>query len=272
LDFQGFTELVDTLGGLTVNVEKTIDDPLYPDEKMVGYSRFTIKAGVQKLDGKTALKYTRSRETTSDFDRSKRQMQVLQAVKEKAISLGILSNPKKIADLTSIMGNHLRTDLGTQEFERLIAMAKDFKTDQVVTRVLDNSPDGPLVSSNGEQGFILKPKAGNFKEIQRIAHEIFTDPYLTEEGAKIQIINASSNSGLGQKVAQLLKDYGYKVTKIETALKESDNTVIFDYTQGRKPYTIKFLTNRLKAEAVSKVRPTGTTVDISVILGDDYLD
>ena len=51
------------------------------------------------FDGKTALKYVRSRHSTSDFDRSRRQQIVMRSVKEKLIEEGYLTNPKKVEDI-----------------------------------------------------------------------------------------------------------------------------------------------------------------------------
>jgi len=73
VDFAGFTKLIDAVDGLDINVEKAIADPFYPDERTEGYAPFYLKAGPKHMDGKLALKYARSRETTSDFDRARRQ-------------------------------------------------------------------------------------------------------------------------------------------------------------------------------------------------------
>ena len=88
--------MVDALGGIDIDVPRAINDPYFPDERLVGYAPFNVKAGPQKMDGATALKYSRSRKTTSDFDRSERQQLVIDAIKKKALSVGVLSNPVKI--------------------------------------------------------------------------------------------------------------------------------------------------------------------------------
>lgn len=266
IDFSGFQKLVDALGGVTVNAEKPISDPLYPDEKMIGYEPFYLKAGTQKLDGKTALKYARSRETTSDFDRARRQQILLGAIKEKSLSAGVLANPKKIVDILGIIGNHVRTDMAAWEMERLITLGKDINANQIISKVLDNGPNGPLVSS-GEGGYTLSPRTGNFKEIQRIAHEIFTDPYLSQENAKIEIQNASSRKGLAGDVSNQLQSYGYNVTKISVASESKTKTIIYDYSNGKNPYTAKFLADRFKVN----ILPTkeNSTADFMIILGED---
>jgi LCP family protein required for cell wall assembly len=272
VDFNGFTKFIDALGGVTVNVDKAISDPFYPAEDMQGYKPFYIKSGSQKLDGATALKYARSRETTSDFDRARRQQQLLIAVKEKVVSLGILANPKKMSDMINILGEHLRTDMQIKEIEKIMAIAKDVNFDNVVNKVLDNSASGPLTSDVQMGGYYLVPKAGvkNFSQIQEIAHEIFSDPYLTEESAKIEVLNASNKNGVATDVSKLLKSYNYNIVKLADNNEKLTKTVIYDYTNGKKPFTIQFLKNRLKANVVIQPKKDNSTVDISVVIGDDY--
>ena len=85
LNFSAFERLIDLIGGIDINVEETIDDPAYPDAGF-GYDPFHIDAGWQHLDGRTALKYARTRATAgSDLDRVKRQQQVILAVRDKLL-------------------------------------------------------------------------------------------------------------------------------------------------------------------------------------------
>jgi anionic cell wall polymer biosynthesis LytR-Cps2A-Psr (LCP) family protein len=69
-----------------VYVTETINDPKYPAEDMINYDPFYIESGRQHLDGKTALKYARSRHTTSDFARSLRQQELIIAIKDKMLA------------------------------------------------------------------------------------------------------------------------------------------------------------------------------------------
>ena len=91
-------EVVDALGGVEVSPTENLIDQFYPapDGSSHTYDPLYIKAGTQTLDGTTALKYARSRETSSDFERAKRQQEILVAMKDKAISAGFLLNPVKI--------------------------------------------------------------------------------------------------------------------------------------------------------------------------------
>jgi LCP family protein required for cell wall assembly len=101
IDFHGFVDIVDALDGITVTVDQPIADEAYPapDGSDYLYDPFYLPAGTQELDGETALKYVRSRHNTSDFDRARRQQEVLSAIKDKAMSIGMLTSPSQIKDL-----------------------------------------------------------------------------------------------------------------------------------------------------------------------------
>ncbi len=83
IDFSAFKALVDAVGGIDITIPESIHDTTYPNESNRGYITFHIDAGAQHLDGDTALKYARSRHTTSDFSRSLRQQLILKGIKDK---------------------------------------------------------------------------------------------------------------------------------------------------------------------------------------------
>jgi len=76
IDFDGFRRLIDAVGGIDIDVPKRLYDASYPTRNW-GYTVVDIPAGLQHFDGDKALKYARSRYSTSDFDRSKRQQLIL---------------------------------------------------------------------------------------------------------------------------------------------------------------------------------------------------
>jgi hypothetical protein len=179
-----------------------------------------------------------------------------------------------VTNLIKILGDHLRMDFEVWEIERLIDIAKEVDTSKVITKVLDDSQNGPLVADNVNGMFILRPKAGlnDFSEIRYIAHQIFTDPYLARESAKIEIQNGTKKAGLASQVSKLLKSYGYTVVKVGNTPKGTtySKTQIIDYTSGNKPFTIKFLENRFSAQSKTENPTAGLGIDILIIIGEDY--
>lgn len=268
-DFYGFVKFVDKIGGVDVYVDKNLNDPFFPDANMQGYDPFHIKAGQQHLDGATALKYARSRETTSDFDRAARQQKIIAAVREKTLNAGYLANPKNLVDVVNIIGNHVHTDFAASELVSLGELIKKLDSSKTVSKVLTSATDGELVSDSSSGTYYLLPKDKTWGQIQSIAHEIFVDPNLRQENAKIQVLNASSKTGLGTTLAQTLKSYNYNVVSIKAATQKQTKTEIIDYTNGQKSVTLNFLKNRLNV-AITKKTQTDPSVDITIIIGDDY--
>lgn len=270
-DFNGFVKAVNTIGGIDVYVDKAINDPLYPAPDMIHYQTFKISAGQQHMNGETALKYARSRETTSDFDRSARQQKVIAAFKDRLISSGTLSDPKKVASLVNIASQNIKTDLSLDEIKSLAKIIKDIDKNKVVSRVLSNEADGPLISDSSSGTYYLKPKGSSWKEVQKIAHEIFSDPFLKREAANIEIVNASHQSeSTISDLSATLKSYGYNITKTSKDKTYIKETVIYDYSNGGKKYTLEFLSKRLHAKITKKPTVSGVTVDLQIVIGDNY--
>jgi LCP family protein required for cell wall assembly len=271
VDFIGFNDLVDALGGITVNVEKNLDDPYYPKDSIVNgklveseaYSPVHIKAGIQNMDGELALKYSRSRETTSDFDRAKRQQQVVFAIKEKALSLGILSNPIKLNDVFQSLGNHIKTNFNANELSDMMNLVKDLSKSEVINKVIDNSANGLLVSS--DEGFYhLEPKAGNFTQVQAFVKNVFDN---TEDISliEVEVLNGTKTVGLAGKFADTLKAKGFSVTKIENSPELYEKTTVFDGTNSSSA------NKQIKALLVNaETKTLEEKGKIRVILGKDY--
>lgn len=167
-DFEAFQKAVDTLGG----VEITLAKPFVENLQWRGEGGFALPAGQQTLTGKQALYYVRSRYSTSDFDRARRQQQILLALKDKVTSLGVITNPGKISDLLSIVGDHVRTDMAVETMKRLIPLTQNADFTSVQTKVFDNSPGGRLYSTFINRQYVLLPRGGTFAGLREDAHNI----------------------------------------------------------------------------------------------------
>lgn len=264
VDFDGVKKIVDAVGGIQVYVDKPIVDPFYPSGD--GYQTFKISAGLQQMNGDTALKYSRSRETTSDFDRARRQQQVIGAIKQKAFSLNILTNPKKVSDIITVVGHHFKTDLQTNEIASVLKLLTEIDSNQTTTKVLDNGPDGPLKSSVNSVGqFILIPKAGenDWTDVQEIAEATMPEPYLIKESATIQIVNATGRKTAGTDLKKKLSALGYKVVSVSEATMTMNLSSIVYSTD--KPYTLALLKHRFKITPTkAKVATSGSDIIFSL--------
>lgn len=272
MDFEGFKKIIDTLGGIDVYVEKDIYDPFYPAADMIRYDPFRISAGTHHMNGDLALKYARSRETTSDFDRSRRQMQILAAVREKVLTVGTLGNPKKITDLINVLGEHLRTNMEVSEIRALWEEAKNLDMTNIVNKVLDTSPGGLLVASQDYRGYYVYPKKGldNFADLQKMAKNIFQGEESDISQIKIQVSNATGRSGLAATVAQYLETYGFTVVKKDNFPSNEKYTVVYDYSGGKYKSDAQKIADLLKAK-VQTGSTVRTDVNIQIVVGQDYL-
>lgn len=169
-DFNGFQRIIDAVGGVTIDVPQDLYDPYYPtgdgSEEV-----FSVDAGIQEMDGATALRYARSRQTTSDFDRAARQQQVILAVIDELQSAENLASPNVVRSLYSSYQDSVTTDISTAESIRFASLAQDFNPDTQLTRhVIDTSN---YLTSTSIGGYYQIPRTGDFLEIQAFIADIF---------------------------------------------------------------------------------------------------
>ncbi|TME82648.1 MAG: LytR family transcriptional regulator, partial [Chloroflexi bacterium] len=153
VDFKAFREVVDALGGVRVDVPMALDDPYFPAGESSGMTHIHVNAGWQQFDGERALQYARSRETTSDFDRSRRQQLVMLAVRQRVFSLNAI--PRMLSLLSALQDN-VRTNLRPGDMQQLAGVAGQLKDTDIHRVAIDTSNllrSG--TSSNGQ--YILQP-------------------------------------------------------------------------------------------------------------------
>lgn len=176
IDFDGFIQAVDMMGGLDITVDRTFDDYAYPitgkeddscglDEVKIAslsaeiasgsateldafpcrYEHLHFDAGQQHMDGATALKYVRSRHALgpegSDFARSKRQEKVISAFKEKVFSAGTLLNPIKLVSLYDTFQASIDTDIKKDEYDDFVKLAQKMKGSKMQNYVIDTGDE-----------------------------------------------------------------------------------------------------------------------------------
>ncbi len=270
INFNGFKTLVDQVGGIDITVPATLNDYLYPcPDPSTAYCPLTIKAGLQHMNGDTALKYARSRETSSDFDRSKRQQLVMEGIIKKALTLGILSNPVKVTGIINTLGGNLKTDMQITDMTSIFGIVKNIDSSKTTNNVLDTSPESPLTAkSDPVAGYIIYPKLGigNYTDVQSFVAHALQDPYVLKENATVTVINATGKATENKVLEDSLKNLGYNVTSVTTASTTQKNSTIT--SSSKDPFTVKFLTNRFGASSTSS---SGTGADITLTVGSTFL-
>ena len=286
IDFKGFEKIVDALGGVNITVDKTIHDDQFPDGNY-GVITIDIPAGIQHMDGQTALKFVRTRHVDSDFGRTRRQLQFLVAMRDQALKLNILP---KVPSLISQFRDSVKTDLTANEILNLARLASQVEKDHIITRSIDETMTTGWVTPEG--GEVLIPKRD---EIKKVVAEVFAPVapalsapptavptarpapppptasslgVLQNENARIEVLNGTNVKGLATRTSTYLRNLGYNVVAIGDAGRyDYKNSVILSYAD--KKYTQSALTKlfSIVPENVRRAPSARMDVDIRLILG-----
>lgn len=281
MDFDGFTELVDILGGIEVNNKEDIYDTAYPGPNFT-YQTFKLKKGVHILDGKTSLKYVRTRHSAGgDFNRAGRQQEVLQAIKNKILALNLIFDLGKINRILDALGEHIKTDLSIEQMKWLYSTYQD--TFEIFSVVVDADPEtGILIESKEPLGNavadVLKPRLGegNFSEFQELINNVFNynswknkRKQLREEKASVEIRYASQDfeSSTIQELTTELTKFGYVVYSKQVKTSElTESSIMYDLAKGTKPASLEDLKNKLNAKTSIAIETIASNADFVVFL------
>ena len=237
VDFNGFIEMIDSIDGVEVNVERSFTDNQFPtyDEK---WKSVSFEAGEQTMDGITALNYARSRHGNngegSDFARIKRQQKILVAAKDKLTSFNTLINPAKITSLFSLFSKYTTADIEPWEVVKLVHMSKELNTQKIITQSIDDRPGGYLKAGiAGDGAYILQPVSGSYDQINLLIKNIFDLQLASQEEAKIVVQNGTTVAGLALNAVNYLDQIGYNIIRYGNAnIQDKISTVIYDYTNN----------------------------------------
>ena len=281
LNFTAFEKLVDLIGGIDVQVERTIDDPEYPEFDGFGFDPFHIDAGLQHMDGKIALKYARSRhdDPLGDFGRARRQQQVMLAIRDKVLKANMIPQLlPRAGEIASTLGDAIQTDLSVQQVLELAKLGSQIDSTRIKQGIIDQTVTLPYETPDKDQ--VLVPLRDEIRKLVRDV--LLTSPPVAsasgsaltpEPPANIIVQNGTVTAGLAGQTATALKAQGFSVTQYgNTDDNRSDyaQTQILVYT-GRT-VTAQALAGALQvpASAVQRASGPGGNYDIKVILGADY--
>ncbi len=243
IDFQALVDTVDILGGVDVYLDTTINDPLYPKDGTLGYEPFYLEAGQHHLDGATALKYARSRHDSSDFGRSQRQQRLIFAIKEKALSTGIIGSVSKINDLMETLANNIQTNITADEVLQLASMANQFTKDNFKTYLMHDDPSrcGGFLYTPEQAlfggAFVLLP-AGGQKYLNSYTNLMFEDPKVLNSPYSLQILNGTKQNYLSAITKVILNRYCFNVVRFGNAQSQKIETTTY-FVKTLTPETFK---------------------------------
>lgn len=296
VDFTAFKGIVDSVGGINI----TNDNSFYDY-----WHKISFPAGTEKMNGERALAYVRARYIEGpeggDFKRAARQQQALLALRQKVFSVQTALDFTRINSIINSLANNIRTDMQLWEMKRFYELSRLVNPDQVNSTILTTGPQGVLVGTTeilgGTPASVLRPRTGNYSEIQQIAKNIFNQPDNTTNQQSVnqspspipspapstqatpaaplskpslEIRNSTSITGLAKKTSDDLKQQDYEIVAIGNAVTRDLSQTIIYISSPEHQTSASTLSEHLNAETIATLpanEPT-TKADILIILGD----
>jgi len=271
VDFEAFRDVVNALGGIDLDVPEPLDDPFFPLGETTGYMHIRFNAGPQHLDGERALEYARSRETTSDFDRSRRQQLIMLSVRQRVLTLNALP---KLFSLLGALQNNVRTSLRPGEMRQLADLASQFKEGDIRRVGIDDKNFLRIAFNEG--GYVLLSRDPSYATLQRYLAQALPDRTVLQARVPIRIQDGTARYWLFQPqtpasvFTELLAKLGWQTSLGPPATAQRlVQTQILDGTGGAAPATVAWLQAFFNATVVSVSPPEGAP-PITVVLGSDF--
>jgi LCP family protein required for cell wall assembly len=262
VDFRGFEQAVDAIGGVIIDVDWPVKDDEYPTNDY-GYQRIYFAPGPQLMDGPTSLMYARSRHGMSDFARAGRQQKVLVSLRNRALQLNMLS---RAPELAGILQKSVTTNLSPVQMLALAKLISQIDRDRINNLVVDTNYVTPFKGIDGAD--LLSPNTPAIRAAISATQRAAAHPELR---AKVEVLNGSGTAGLGQKAADYLTAQGFNVVRVAPAERN-------DYLSSQ----VQVLTeDRRSAEALATMLKVPTTAirdlptpnagaDIRIVVGQDF--
>ncbi len=275
VNFQGFVDLVDLIGGVEITVPETIHDEKYPTDDYKT-ELFHIDAGVQHLDGANALKYVRTRNQDDDYSRAGRQQQVIRAVVDKILRADMIPILiPKLPRLLYTMRSSIDTDIPMSMQLEFANYIRDSSLREVRQLVLDSRYGEETYAENG--AWILLPD----RSLVRSALDKFFAPptgdavasYRDTDWVRIEILNGTGEPGIAARTRDLLQSQGWHVVSIGDADRSDyGRTLIINY--GVPENLVELVGDDLELDPnLSRLEGLNISspVDVRIVVGRDFL-
>lgn len=281
VDFKAFTQIIDAVGGIDVNVENSFTDYYYLDSTTVSFT-----AGPQTMDGETALKYARSRKSLdngegTDYARARRQQKVISALQEKIISTDTLANPKTLIQILSSISDSIKVSEFTQDdIIAALTIGKDMlqNGNKHYSFVLDPaSGNSQLIEVKGDPNveYTIGPKLGlgKYDDIHEYVNLVLTKPAIYAENPIVYVYNTGLGaSGTTLKVNQLKKEYPYiNILQSYANIGTYSGVTIFSTTEGFSE-SVKELSTFLNTQNTIKPETITTKFNyegVAILFGEE---
>jgi len=268
VDFGGFRQVVDALGGVTINVQLPVVDDYYPGDK--GALRIYIPTGVQHMTGAEALIYARTRHGSNDFDRASRQQRVILSLRQQADFATLL---QRLPELVQSTKKAINTDFPVARLPQLIELASRIDAGNIRPYVFTPPRYGTEGYVNGS--YVLQ---ANVSAIREAAANAFAfDPReaaerqaIAEEGARVWVVTSTNEADRATDLAAYLDYNGFAASApgARTPEKVEPLTVVIAYNgaEARFAASIAWLEAQFKVTVTPRTDARAGT-DILVVQG-----
>ncbi len=275
VNFDGFRAVVDSVGGVTINVQIPVSDDRYPSVNG-RLERVYIPSGIQHMDGTQALRYARSRHESSDFDRGQRQQRVLLSLREQADPQSLIP---RLPDLVTALKRAVRTDVPVDQLAPLLGLASQVDTKNIRSYVF--AP--PLYSSHtcaDPRGCVVYPRLDRIRAAVDAAFS--SDPAdevlretLAQEGAGVWVLNGMADRDRGTRLAGYLEYHGLAASaprqRPEGPVPAKTRIVVYNGAEADAAATIAYLEKTFGVKATLKV-DSAIRTDVIVTIGKSTPD
>jgi len=234
VEMDGFRRVIDTVGGLDVRVACAYTDwrlrsPDLPPEDEANWVMFTAPAAVVHMDGDYALWYARARGHSSDFDRARRQQEVLRAAYRQVLRLDLIPH---IPELYTELSSSVSSDIPLAALVELAALAPRISPAEIHSRFLGRDQvTGWRVPVNGAQ--VLLPNAPAIRALLEDAFRFEqTDPLVPQSYTTVEVVGPASNPDLALLAAERLEYHEFRTHIGPTSDEADGSTRLIDYGQA----------------------------------------
>jgi LCP family protein required for cell wall assembly len=274
VNFNGFKKVVNAVGGVTINVQVPVVDDAFPGSTGRA-QRLYIPSGIQHMDGEQALRYARSRNTSTDFDRGARQQRVLLSLREQADPQILLP---RLPELVEALKTAVRTDVPLDQLDELLGLASGVDTANIRSYVF--GPPYSQDTCNDSRGCVVLPNIPRIKDAVKNAFTV--DPAdqalqerLAGEGAGVWVLNGTGESNRGARLAGYLEFHGLAASaprqKPEGQVPAKTVVTVYNGAETKLPETIAYLEKLFGVTVKTASDPTVRT-DVVIVIGRDTPD
>lgn len=272
VDFSGFEEIINILGGVDVPVTcpytdwRMIDPNLDPEEED-NWHLFTVNSGVIHMDGNLALWYARSRKKSSDFDRNRRQQELIRALYSQALRLEMI---QYIPDLYEQLSESVVSDFTLYDALTLAPELYNLRSPQIRSYFIDQSLLTRWKTPTGSE--VMIPDLDQVYELVSIALGPPSVQELEKENIRVEIWNGTKTDGLEILAAERLNYAGYQSEIGQSDTTDYTQTLLYDFSSAQDPEITNNLLDLfgLDPSLLANVPTENPPVDFLIILGSDF--